>query len=342
MAQEKVKKTPFEMKINKIMEISSFYTCIFLPILFLLSSYPTFLTLKEYAKNNYNHNLYEIIFVILGFSYSYSVLYICENYLINFLEPYFMEEKKRKNENKEGRKIRVANYLNGFLYYGSSTIFLFSQFYKTKLSPQFLGGSAENLDKFPFKPFQISTLQTFFYLFHLGHHIERLQHLIITSRKSASFYSMLYHHILTVLLIISSYLVFVGNYGFLIFFYYDTCEISLNFFRILREFKSTKGFLAHFFAIVFYVNWTVTRIYAFCKDLFFGFTIYIFFEEKFELHWTIIVFLYVCIFSLMILNVFWHYQITNALFLSLIKKSEKIPWEDTQIEIKRKKKSKTN
>lgn len=341
MPEDKNRKNPVEMKINSIMEISSYYACIFLSSLFILCAYPSYLIMKEYEKRDFKHNLHELIYVALGFSYSFLVLYLCQNRLINLFEPYFMETKKRKNEQKEGRKMRIANYLNGFLYYGSSSMFLFSQFYKTELCPQFMGGLMKDLEINPLKPYELTELQNFFYLFHLGHHIERLHYLVVTSKKSASFYSMFYHHILTILLIIISYSIFVGNYGFMIFFYYDTCEITLNLFRLFREFKLTKNFLAHFFAVLFYINWTITRIYAFSKDLLYALTVNIFFKKK-HLPLSTLAFLFSCIYSLLALNVFWHYQITNALFLAFVKKSEKIPWEDTQIEIKKKDKTKSD
>lgn len=331
---EKPKKLPQEIKINKTVETISFYCTLFLFLTYIISL-PSIITRITEIQKTQNYQKINILYTLLGFLFSKFVLYLSKNFLIKIFESQIIPKFQRKNETHSDRKLRLGNFLGGALYYLTTTIILYTKLYGSDLCPVHLGGKM-NTRGFDFLPQKMTQFTNLFYFFHLGHHIERLHHLVKTSRESLSFYTMLFHHLITVLLIPLSYFCFLSHYGFAIFFLYDSCEIFINVARLCKELKFTSGFFTDLNFILFYVIWIFNRIYGFNKEVLFEFA-FSMWRNFGKIDFFLMFILFLNLFSLSFLNFYWFCQISWAVFLKYARKT-RIPYEEGHVEKEGKKK----
>ena len=274
-------------------------------IFFTFSVFSIYKYLEKFDKKNIPENFlefFDIFYIILGIFYPSLIYFITKKYLITF----FQEEKRTK----------ILFVIYELVFYIPSTIFLFSQFSFFEIS--------SHTEKNYFSPYFLNFKQKAYYLFRLGHAIISIIKLLV-EKKNSQFQTYFFHHLLTIFLISESFLVFKGNFGFLIFFYFDSCEIFVHLARLCRMFKKTK-FLFEFFMVFFYLNWGITRVFFFFKDF-----VLILINNLVlnpNVNFPCLVFFSFCILTLYLLNLFWYYQISKAIYLSFIKKSDKIPFED--------------
>lgn len=81
--------------------------------------------------------LHDLGFILCGYFYSYLSLkiarIICKN--VEFRHNY-----ERDGENEEGRHARISNYVNGIIFYTTTTLMVFYLFNKSEFQPKTLGG----------------------------------------------------------------------------------------------------------------------------------------------------------------------------------------------------------
>ncbi len=150
---------------------------------------------------------------------------------------------------------------------------------------------------------------------HLGHYIERTVQEILHQRNSPNFNSMIFHHTITLSLIIFSYQLKYLIFGIPIILQHSITDIFVNLCRLVREIK-----IKQIYVIITYtcliILWSVMRILSYISEILTPLINFIIFKKcegnvlNFLRTFNISHYFFaVTLFSLLILNVNWCFQI---------------------------------
>ena len=264
-----------------------------------------------------------LLLVIPGFLISKWIFMISEYYIYPVLEPYLVEDKATPGENKEITTKKTINYIYGSIYYTCSFTWLVVLAYKYDFMPPEIGGTLEvsnNCSSWPyFVPFSIQ----FFYMVTLGHHLERTANEFTKNKDTATFYTMVFHHLLAVMLIGLSFFNMQIKFGIPILLTHDFTDIVLNGGKLMRFIYPKHATNA--FYVTFLLTWIYGRIYMYILNVLKPLYVCWVYREQWTARFFFLHVIYVpSLIALFGLNLFWLYQILLIGYSRLFKKDYRL------------------
>ena len=325
-----------ETKVAKWMENFSLVALI-LVITYFISIIPDIVSMYHLQHSkNIKLNLYEYFLVIPSFIFSFSLYKFCTKYLIHKWEPYVSKVIVRQQETPEKRLHRLGDYMYKGIYDSCSWLMVMYLTYGSVYAPSEFGGSFEASKAIAMWPYEVSLPIRLFYMVHLGHHLERLTYELWNNYRSNSFYTMSFHHLVTVMLIFLSFYCRHVMFGITVILTHDINDVFLNYCRFLRESVYEKG--ASFFFMITLISWIYTRMYIFARRVIFG-ILSVLVNLPSDIRKYVFLHYFFCfgLITLFILNIFWTFQLLRVFVWRFVKKDKNLPFEDFKSKNKTKK-----
>lgn len=280
-----------------------------------------------YEQIGLGYNLMYYLFLIPGYLFSRYLSYFSYTVLTELMKPYLVDEPLKEGETHKERTRKLGNYIYGTIYYTLSFSILFVLAAFTDFLPNEFGGRLNMGKACSSWPYKVPFSLQIFYMITLGHHIERTVYEFKENKKAGNFFTMIFHHFVTILLISLSFFNMHVKFGVPILLTHDFCDIFLNGGKAVKSVwpkNATNGFY-----IALLISWTYCRVYMFLTNIVQG--VYSCLKEPqgwmnrfFFLHVIYIPGLI----SLLGLNLFWLYQIINIGYLRLFKKDYTLAYYD--------------
>lgn len=315
-----------ENKVNNIMEHVSFAFLVFIITYFILIV-PSLIDMYGFfAEHNVLIHLSEYWWMVPGVALSYGLYWVSTTVLIEWWRP-FITEPVRQNETTEQRTLRLGGYIYQTVYYTVSWSSLLYMTYGTVFSPPEFGGKLDITKSISTWPYEVSWNIRLYYMLTLGHHIERLIHELGHNRRASSFCTMTFHHTVTIMLIFLSFYCRHLMFGIPVILTHDFNDIFLCGSRFLRESKFVGS--ASFLFLIMMVSWFYTRIFVYSRHIVYG----LFFNamnmtEYIRRYLFMQVFFIPALLGLLLLNLFWFFQIFRVFVWRFVKKDKNLPFED--------------
>lgn len=316
-----------EARVNNYMEKFSFLITIFVVIYFVLII-PSMFEIDQFFKDsNIKHSYWEFLVTIPSALFSYGLYKLSLSYLIQKWKPYISPIIVRQNETEEMRVHRLGEYLYKMIYDSCAWMTLIYLSNGTPFSPPELGGKFEVVSSVKAWPYEINTPIRMYYMIALGHYFERFSYEVFKNRSSPSFFTMFFHHLVTILMIFLSYVTGHQRYGVTVLLTHDLNDVFLNLSRFLRE--SVFPQFASFFFLMLAGTWLYSRIYLFAKYVLFGLYFNAVNLQPLIHRFIFLHYFYVpALVSLFVLNLFWLFQIVRIFLFRFVKKDKNLPFED--------------
>ena len=132
--------------------------------------------------------------------------------------------------------------------------------------PKMLGGKLDLMNHLFVNPRTPLLFERFMYLFELGHHLERQHSYITSSKKQSSFYIMNLHHMLTIYMILYSFVTGMTKWGNVLLILNDMTDIVLNLGRLLNELQFWHKLPTALTFVLLLITWGTFRIYTFFTE----------------------------------------------------------------------------
>lgn len=200
---------------------------------------------------------------------------------------------------------------------------------KYDLLPKVYGGNldlfADSQPYFREIPFDLKMI----YMFSFGHHTDRLIVHWITERHSATYYTMLCHHIVAFGIMVFAFQLKLMCFGIPVTLLFDLSDMMVHLARVLREINIS---LMHAKVVFFLmmVCWLFTRITGFAHEVLWPIVDHILTTKRVypsEMIQAGIFFL-ITLALLLLLNMFWFFQIVKILKTNVIGTTQRIDYED--------------
>lgn len=316
-----------ENKVNNIMENVSFGFLLFVFTYFALII-PSLVDMHSFlAEHNVLVHFTEYLYVIPGVGLSYGLYKFATTVLIEWWKPNISPVIVRQNETPEQRLKRLGGYIYQTFYYAISWIALMYMTWDTIFCPPEFGGRLDITKSLQIWPYEVSWPVRLYYMLTLGHHIERQIHEFAHNRKASSFYTMTFHHVVTIMLIFLSFYCRHLMFGIPVILTHDFNDIFLNAARFLRE--SLYPGSASVFFLIMMVSWVYTRIWVYCRHIIWGLVYNALNLTEFTRRYLFMqVFFIPALIGLLLLNLFWGFQIIRVFVWRFVKKDKNVPFED--------------
>lgn len=323
-------KVHIENQLNEYMETFSKYLTLSI-IGYCLITIPHVRRFKSEWVDSYglDNDYSSLLFIIPGFILSLSSYFISTKLLSPMFKGQYDPARKRSYETNEERVKRMGNYIHGIIYYSFEVIILFAVLYKTNYFPISLGGSLDILKTYESYPQEAFKLLRMIYMFELGHHIESALTDQLTGRNSKSRWTMALHAVITITLILYSYFLKHYYFGIPIMITHDINDIFLNVGRFCREFRPFQGLQYKINVLMLFLSWGYTRLYTYLSEIFVPLMKLL--VGKFHKHFYSQIFFIIALNLLLVLNLFWFFQIYRIVYSTFVKKDEVLPFEDNKI-----------
>lgn len=316
-----------ETKVNNYMEKFSFVLTIFIVIYFVLVI-PSISEIDQFFKDsNIKNSKLEFLIIIPSALFSYGLYKFSTGYLMRKWSPYISPLIVRQNETEEMRVHRLGDYLYKMIYDSFAWMTLMYLSFGTTFSPPPLGGKFDPVSSNKDWPYEISTPIRMYYMVALGHYFERFSYEVFKNRSSTSFYTMFFHHLMTILMIFLSYVTGHQRYGVTVLLTHDLNDVFLNLSRFLRE--SVFPQFASLFFLMLAGTWLYSRIYIFARYILYGLYYNAVNLQPLIRRFIFLHYFYVpALVSLFVLNLFWLFQIVRVFLFRFVKKDKNLPFED--------------
>lgn len=326
-------KMPIETRLNQKMENFAKY---FVLVLFAYII-ATIFHVKRYLEAwVYNNDLeiqaQDLVFAVPGYLFSLGLFLISTRIISPLLAKNYDPERKRSYENDQERIKRMGVYIYGMLYYSTSTLTILLLCWNSDFLPKSLGGKMHLLKIYESYPQEIPRIFRIVYLLSWGHHIESAITEQLTAKNSKSKWIMALHGLITITLIFYSFIMKHYRFGFAIMITHDSNDIFLNCSRFFREYLGHQGFMRNFTFLMLFLTWGYTRLYTYFAEIFSPLMQLIF--GKFSDHFFSQFFFVLALNLLLLLNLFWFFQISKILVTLFIKKKAELAFEDAKVEKK--------
>lgn len=327
LLQERDTGKMIETKVNSVMESMSFVFLIFIITYFVLII-PSLIRMYDFLnERNVIVQLSEYLYTPIGVVLSYLLYKFSTTTLINAWRPNISATVYRQNESPEQRVKRLGGYIYSSIYYTISWVSLLYMTYDTIFCPPEFGGRLDITQSLAIWPYEVSKPIRLYYMLTLGHHIERLIHELAHNRTTTSFNTMTFHHVVTIMLIFLSFYCRHLMFGIPVLLTHDFNDIFLNIGRFLRESHYVNT--ASFFVVIMTVSWWYTRIWIYSKHILYGLLYNALNLTEFTRRFVFMqVFFIPALFGLLILNLFWFFQICRVILWRFVKKEKMLPMED--------------
>lgn len=316
-----------ETKVNSMMESMSFIFLIFIVTYFVLII-PSLVDMYDFLnEHNVIVQLSEYAWIVVGVVLSYLLYKFSTTVLINAWKPNISATIFRQNETPQQRVLRLGGYIYATIYYSLSWGSLLYMTHDTVFCPPEFGGHLDITKALSNWPYEVSKPIRLYYMFSLGHHIERLLHELAHNRKTTSFNTMTFHHVVTIMLIFLSFYCRHLMFGIPVLLTHDFNDIFLNGSRFLRESQYTGS--ASVLVLIMLVSWFYTRIWIYCKHIGYGLLYNALNLTPFTRRFLFMqVFFIPALLGLLLLNLLWFFQIVRVCLWRFIKKDKMLPMED--------------
>lgn len=251
---------------------------------------------------------------LIGLFFSVGTFQACKTLLSGFVRRNLVATRF-KEESEEKRISRLCNDLNGMLYYTCSIVMGYWALRNTAHLPRSFGGTLDLSDfsrAFPSPP--PSHAASFYFLFGLGHHLERMLQLLVGKRADGQFWSFYLHHFLTVSLMTASYRTGLMRYGLPVLYLHDWVEPLLNLSKAARELRCLRPTLIPAF-ICFIVVWGYTRVWAMLWEIcpwVYGLVVSP--GPVLHTHFWAALYSAFALYSLQLLNLYWFWLLLGILY----------------------------
>lgn len=322
-------KESVEEKVTNKMEIAC-QIFIVMVLCYLVSIWPSLENMRrDFRAKGVDQQLSLTLWIIPGYLFSFG-LFLFFNHVLSKPLGNILSVEHFREESIEARKTRVSNLGFGFTYYLCSSILLFYLGHKSEFEPKGFGGSidiGENMANWPYvESYKISV----FYMLALGHHLERFVKEILYNFNDSNFWTMIFHHFLTLMLIWLSFYMRHTCSGIAVMFIHDTSDILIYFCRFAREVRGPFNTLAFIIFIPMICFWFYSRVYIFAKEIIYnGVFLGVPRMPEWSHSYSSASFFFLFALSLlMILNVFWLFQMVSVLISRFIFKKKRIGYID--------------
>ena len=308
--------------------------CIFMIVLLLVYGIVAVPYLIEllgyYRKNGVTFYPSYLLIVIPGFICSRVLYLFSAKYLAPRLQPYFVDESRKDARVPlpvdEETVRKVGNCIYGTIYYATSVTVLMGIIIQDNLLPTQLFG-AQNPDNFCLVwPEQPSVSLQIFYMATLSHHIERLYYEFVDNSHAPTFYTMVYHHLLTIFLVGTSFWPFLHKYGVFILITHDFTDILLNFGRVVKVLMRGNWLKTIIMALLI-ISWAWLRLAVFIRVVLVSMTKCYWYPESSLRRFFIANILFLpALTTLACLNAFWFIQMLKVAYDRLVRGEYQIPY----------------
>lgn len=277
----------------------------------------------QMTKMNKPFYYIEMVYILIGFVISGGFYFLTPCLFGKFVDKNATEVKYRI-ETKEQRSERLLNYIHGLTYYLVSFVSGMLLTKGSDLRPKLFGGKFDGMDFVNTWPKDIPDLIRWYFLINLGHHLERAIILVMYKRKTNDFFTMNLHHIITVLLMLYSYLMRQLYWGIPVLLIHDMSETLFNASKFFREIKPLKKFLDITFAC-FWLSWFYSRILTYTIEILSPLKdTLIKPSDMIRTYFYSSVFQTVCLHVLGVLDYYWFFMISKILYIKLVSNNYKI------------------
>lgn len=323
------KEDHIEEKMNALMELTCRCFLVFI-IGYVASLIPSIkLLISQFHELGLNSNWEDLVWIIPGFLHSYFAYILCTKVLSKYLRPFYRENKFRPYESDSSRLWRYGNLLYGCYYYILSFAVLMWLVIGTEYCPKAYGGDLDLGNTIRIWPYEAPKSIRIFYMLTFGHHFERTVK-EINHRNQKTFWTLFFHHLLTLVLLGLSFVMKHYQYGVTILLIHDMTDIWLNLSRFFREFIEPFATMAKACFVVCVFAWFHSRIWMFTKEVFIDGFLYSVMRIPpiIRSFLTAHMFYLVALFFLLILNVYWFMQMLRVIIILFINKKDNLPFED--------------
>lgn len=316
-----------ENKINSMMESVSFVLLIFISTYFVLII-PSLIEMHTFlSEQKIKVNLYEYLWTFAGALLSFSLYKISTTVFIRLWSPFISPVIVRQNETTEQRIHRLGDYIYKTVYYAWSWCTLMYMTYGSIFSPKELGGRLDIEKSVEVWPYEVRLSVRVFYMLTLGHHFERLTYELLHNKKASTFFTMTFHHLVTVMLIFLSFYTRHLMFGIPILLTHDFNDIFLNAARFWRESVFPTSSSVAF--MIMMISWFYTRIFLYSKYILYGLLYNVLHLNEFVRRFFFVQLFFIpALLALFGLNLFWFFQIFRVFVWRFVKKDKNLPFED--------------
>lgn len=316
-----------ENKVNSVMESVSFIFLLFVCTYFVLIV-PSLVDMYAFlAEHSVLVHFTEYLYMFVGVALSYGLYKFATTVLIERWKPFISPVVVRQNESPQQRLLRLGGYIYQTFYYTLSWTSLMYMTRDTIFCPPEFGGRLDITKSLQIWPYEVSWPVRLYYMLTLGHHIERQIHELVHNRRSSSFFTMTFHHVVTIMLIFLSFYCRHLMFGIPVILTHDFNDIFLNAARFLRE--SLFPGAASFFFLVMLISWIYTRLWIYCRHVIWGLVYNALNLTEFTRRYLFMqVFFIPALIGLLLLNLFWAFQIVRVFVWRFVKKDKNLPFED--------------
>lgn len=316
-----------ETRVNSLMESMSFIFLIFIVTYFVLII-PSLVDMHDFFhEQGIIVHLSEYGWLLPGFLLSFGLFRFCTTIAIAAWRPNINPINYRQNETTFERERRLGGYMYSTVYYSLSWGSLLYMTHGSKFCPPEFGGALDITKSLVTWPYEVSKPIRIFYMLTLGHHLERLFHELLHNRKANSFYTMTFHHVVTIMLIFLSFYCRHLMFGIPVLLTHDFNDIFLASSRFLRESRFTNT--ASVLFLIMMASWGYTRLYVYYRHIVWGVFWAAFNLTEFTRRYLFMqVFFIPGLLGLFILNILWFFQINRVFVWRFVKKDGMLPMED--------------
>jgi len=192
---------------------------------------------RKLERPDYTHQSIEDFYMVLPYALIIRVLkYTTENYSYSFfkskLTKYEGDELERKIKKCSRGVFKVYYFTFNFLF---GYIFVLRD---TKFCPPLMFGDGELMTVFSDWPFtEMPKYLKFYYMWSLSYYLEDLVFHLFQSPNS-DYFEMILHHIITAMLIFSSYFNGFWNIGIFVLMQMDAADIFVGWIRIILDYAN--------------------------------------------------------------------------------------------------------
>ena len=288
-----------------------FYFYVTLCVLFIKSIYDIEVFYKK--TNQPATVLYEYFLWIPGAFFSWglnkAVLVLCDSFIERN-----MIEKNKYGESRQLHKYRIAKNIFSLAYYILASFFNFYLIskYQSDHLPVFFGGTLEIKTFLEVWPINVDFKVRLFFLFSIGHHVERTSEQVFHTKKYYNFWTMLLHHVLTINLMVICFAHRQYLFGIPILLVHDMTDIALCLMKIVREIKFLKPMLMPSYFLCLVV-WFIMRNWIFNFEVVIPMFKDVLWKAVMRHCWAHL-FAVLGVFILMVLNTYWLFALLHAGF----------------------------
>lgn len=213
-----------------------------------------------YKENGYSStNNYEFLLIIPGTVYSILILWVIKCFSYDWIKKYSINSG-RYTETVDEKIHRIQNMISSMVYYstGVALNYYLIMNYGKSYMPTSFGGDLDIKSYHGAWPSIPQTPVRYYFIFTIGHHVERTMEHVFYKRANKNFWIMILHHILTINLMFNCIVYRQYGFGIPILFLHDIGDIFIGCIRFVREISfltkySIPAYICHL------ISWIGTR-----------------------------------------------------------------------------------